>query len=145
MELKILNDLDIPNLEDFINFLIEKIKLYFLGILDSKLLIQFDNYFNSNPEILGIQNKKIFSTRDGVIGAIYCLTYIKNGKNYIIKIDPNQVMRNTTAKFIDIAKAVNYGVLGVGKYPIFTDSIDYVANNIYSYLQEYKNKGGYNL
>ena len=132
------------DISDFISTtLIPKIKDTFISYLDTKRLIAFDIYLNSNKlRIFGINNPKIIiSSKNILLGAINNLKINRNSNNYIIEIDPNITIPKLKAKFIDIANLINYGNLGLSSYPIFDKTFNYVAS-IYGKLYEDYINGG---
>lgn len=140
MNLKIL-DIQSKNFDSFIEWLIKQIQQYFIGSINPDKLIIFDIYFKDFN--WGFKDKRthFISTNQLLISTIYNLRYTKSMDNYTIDINPNVIIPNTSAKFIDIAKLINYGNLEVPAYPIFTDTFDYIADNFEFFFNEYSRTG----
>ncbi|MGM9544317.1 MAG: hypothetical protein ACI3T9_04975, partial [Romboutsia timonensis] len=105
----IITDVKGKNINKFVNWIIEQIQTYFIGSIKNSKLIKFDDYLQDFDWGFKDNKKHYISTKQIIIGAIYNLRYKKSQDTYTIEIDPNILIPNTTAKFIDIAKLVNYG------------------------------------
>ena len=130
---------------DLVGFITQElyaeIRNTFTSILDESRLEAFDKYLNSGNVIefeIPVNKRVRISTKNILIGAINNLIYTKqnNNNNYIIEINPNEYIPNMRAKFIDIAKLVNYGTLSVQAYDIFDKTFELVAKRL---PQVYKN------
>ena len=137
----IIDDIKSKNFDSFVEWLIEQIQQHFIGSINPQRLIVFDNYFKNFD--WGFIDKKthFISTKQLLISAIYNLRYRKTMNSYTIEINPNAVIPSTSAKFIDIAKLVNYGNVELPAYPIFTDTFDYIADNFGFFFDEYSRTG----
>ena len=130
--------------KDLIGFITQElyaeIRNTFTSILDESRLEAFDEYLNSGNVIefsIPVNKKVKISTKNILIGAINNLIYTKqNNNNYIIEINPNEYIPNMRAKFIDIARLVNYGTLSIRAYNIFDKTFELVAKRL---PQVYKN------
>ena len=122
--------------------LYNKLREAFINVLDESELERFDEYLNSGGAMIPtIQMNKNYhiSTKNILIGALNNLIYTKNPSDngYIIEIDPNEIIPNFDAKFIDIANLVNYGTLSVQAYPIFDEVFDLVAEELPQMREDY--------
>ena len=129
MILKIKIDSNIDN--DFIEFLIKKIKQYILHEADTKKLAAFDKYLIRTLD-LGISAARI------VVTATDNLKYIKTNKTYTIEIDNNVYLVNKKAKLYDMCKLINFGNLSIKGYPIFTDTFEHFKHNLNDYISMYR-------
>lgn len=129
------------DISDFILETIEKIKEYFIEILDQTQLNRIDDYLKNHKNVLHYnqfykKEKKIFS-RDILIGAIENLKYQKSGKIYRIFINPNAVVPNTTTKFETLLCLIDKGNLELSPYSVWSDTIDYFCRIIPDLYRKY--------
>lgn len=137
MELIIRNPMKL-NLSSFCNYLINKMVNYISNVINDNQLIRFDKYINNNLNIRFIDKfPRLLKSRDVLITAVQTLYYIKQGNDYIIKINPNNFIPNTYAKFIDIVSLINYGNMQLQSYPIIDEMFDYFADNLNQYYNDY--------
>lgn len=137
MELTIDNP-DNLNLDAFCSYLISEMVDYIDSTIDSNQLIRFDEYINNNLNIRFIDKlPRLLKSKNILIAAVQTLYYIKQGNDYIIKINPNNFAPNTYAKFIDIVSLINYGNMQLQSYPIIDEMFDYFADNLNQYYNEY--------
>ena len=117
------------DLKPFCQYLISKMQSYMKTSIDDKQLIRFDSYLNNNDILHGryIQVKNI------LIGSTYHLIVNEYEDYYKISVDPDAIIPNTYAKFIDIIKLVNFGNLMLAPYPIYDTMMDYFAENLTEY------------
>lgn len=134
MKLEIANPI-YENLDDFCLFLIREIQKRYFQILDKNKLSIWQDWLDMVFEQIDFN---IFEILDICISN---LIFRKQQSNYIISINSNINIPETSAKFIDIARAVNYGVLGYSAYPIFSDLFDYFAENFFEYKEKYEKLG----
>lgn len=135
MELNIQSE---TNIKDFCEWLIPIIRDYVWDNLKPKKLEAFDYYINgSNILKFNYDIKRIVKTKDLIAGTLYNLQVKVYGNKYTIQINPNIPIPETSAKFIDIAKLVNYGNLNLQGYPIITKAMDYTAANINSLYSKF--------
>ena len=135
MTLNISTDKDLTN---FCNWLIPKIQEYFIDSINVKKLELYNIYLNGNKVILfDYGGKRILSAKNILIGGIYNLIVKRTINKFIIEINPNIFIPNTSAKFIDIVKLINFGNMSLQGYPVVTETMDYFANNINKYYNEF--------
>lgn len=130
-------------LKEFCLWLIDKMHNYISTEVKTEHLARFNAYLTNSDIILynDLKQRPIF-TDDILIGSAYNLIVVKRGVDYVIKIDDNVKIPHTNTKFIDIVKLINYGNTELKPYPIYTEMMDYFANNINSYALVYlKEKG----
>ena len=134
----IINNKDNLELDIFCEILISLMQNYIQTKLDENQLIRFDSYLNNNNIIIFNNNiKRFISTKEILIGSVYNLKVIRDQNKYIIELDPNVNIPNTYAKFIDIVKLINYGNLTLAAYPIYTNMMNYFADNLQDYYDIY--------
>ena len=133
----IIDDIKSKNFDSFVEWLIEQTQQHFIGSINPQRLIVFDNYFKNFD--WGFTDKKthFISTKQLLISAIYNLRYRKTMNSYTIEINPNAVIPSTSAKFIDIAKLVNYGNVELKGVYVLTDTFEYFSKNVNKYFDKY--------
>ncbi len=137
MELEIINK-DNLDLYDFCIWLEDELFNYLNSNIDDRQLDRFDNYINENLQINFIDKlPRFLKSRDILLSAFKNLDIRKQGKSYIIDIDPLKFIPNTNAKFIDIVRLINYGNMEINGYPIIDNTFDYFANNLQDLYQQY--------
>ena len=67
------------------------------------------------------------------------LVYIKDKKNYIIKVDKNAKIEGIDATIENLAKIVNFGTLDMPRYNIFDRLFDFTALRLPSLYEEWSN------
>lgn len=135
----VIDNPDNLDLFNFCNWLIPKIRGHILNSINKKLLIKWDKFLNSS-NILQFNKgfNRPLSTKDLIIASLYYLRVSKNANNsYIIEIDPNRNIPNSSAKFINIIKLIDKGNLSISPYNIITKTMNYFANNLQDYYQSY--------
>ena len=126
------------NLGAFCSYLISEMIEYIDNTINDNQLIRFDSYINNNLKIKFIDKfPRLLKSRDILITAVQTLYYVKQGNDYIIKINPNNFIPNTYAKFIDIVSLINYGNMQLQSYPIIDEMFDYFAANLNQYYNDY--------
>ncbi len=126
------------NLDAFCSYLISEMIEYIDNTINDNQLIRFDSYINNNLKIKFIDKfPRLLKSRDILITAVQTLYYVKQGDDYIIKINPNNFIPNTYAKFIDIVSLINYGNMQLQSYPIIDEMFDYFAANLNQYYNDY--------
>ena len=126
------------NLGAFCSYLISEMIKYIDNTINDNQLIRFDSYINNNLKIRFIDKfPRLLKSRDILITAVQTLYYVKQGNDYIIKINPNNFIPNTYAKFIDIVSLINYGNMQLQSYPIIDEMFDYFAANLNQYYNDY--------
>ena len=126
------------NLGAFCSYLISEMIEYINNTINDNQLIRFDSYINNNLKIRFIDKfPRLLKSRDILITAVQTLYYVKQGDDYIIKINPNNFIPNTYAKFIDIVSLINYGNMQLQSYPIIDKMFDYFAANLNQYYNDY--------
>ena len=126
------------NLDAFCSYLISEMIEYIDNTINDNQLIRFDSYINNNLKIKFIDKfPRLLKSRYILITAVQTLYYVKQGNDYIIKINPNNFIPNTYAKFIDIVSLINYGNMQLQSYPIIDEMFDYFAANLNQYYNDY--------
>jgi len=123
MKLKISNCDDVG----FIVYVLRFLKNYIGSSIDLRKTVLLDDYIR---EVYNIKEKYIdceYIIVRGIDNLIY--EFLSDG-SYTIYINPNEKLNRLDAKISDVCKLINYGTLSVKGYPIFTDSIKYVQENI---------------
>ena len=68
---------------------------------------------------------------------MYNLRIRESRDKSVIEIDPNQIIPETEAKFIDIAKLINYGNAEIRGYKILDKMMNHFAKNIKQYYLDF--------
>lgn len=106
---------------DFIDYLCRLIQQLLLSShIDFRL---FNQYFidNFQTEI---------TAQNILINAGQNLQVLDFTEIIIIQINENVLFRNSQIRLIDLCKLLNYGTLDIQGTNIFSDTFDYIANNI---------------
>lgn len=135
MLLEILSEID---LTDFCNWLMPQIQEYLEKNINEKKLEKINIYLNGEKSILfDYSGKRILSAKNILLGGVHNLRVARILDKYTIEINPNILIPNTSAKFIDIVKLINYGNMSVQGYPIMTKTMDYFADNLNKYYLKF--------
>ena len=118
---------------EFVLYIIKKLQEYIIGNINDKKLVFIEEYINQNYKSI---YRKHISARDVLVSGAMNLTYQIYANKFTVEIDSKQILYGTNAKLYDICKLINFGVLGIGSYPILTDSFDYFRHNL-DYMFEY--------
>lgn len=120
--------------QDFIEWLIGKIQYIILRDIDWKKLKPFSDYQEHtklfNP--MNTHQKKI-DFHEVVMLGIQNLSYIQVKDTWIISIKQDISYPGYYARVYDICKFINYGLLQVKGYPIFTEAFNTVNNDLSKY------------
>lgn len=128
----------VDNLKDFATWLIPKIREYVWYGIDDRKLILIDTYLNnSNTITFDYGIKRLLKSKDILIGALYNLKVNNKRESIDIAIDSNITIPGTSAKFINIAKLINYGNLQISGYRILDDCMNHFAINIDKYYKDF--------
>lgn len=126
------------DLVPFCNWLIPKIQEVLVDEINENKLIKIDLFLNEHKLLYFNYNEdRVISSKNILIGAIYNLHIQDNQNEVVIEINPNTIIPNTFAKFIDIVKLINYGNLSLQGYPILDITMEFFAENIDFYYNEY--------
>lgn len=139
MKLEIINYSSLmDDLDDFCECLVELMQEFMLDEIDEDQLFRFDAFLNNEDCIRFVDGGRHFvSSKDILIGSVYNLIITKTPDSYVIELDSNAIIPNTYAKFIDIVSLINFGNLNVSPYPIYSDMMDYFAENLTTYIYSY--------
>lgn len=138
MQLTVPNDSGIDQ-TSFIDFLIKKLKNYLIEILNEKEIYRWDNYLKKARIFWGSINPKFQpSVKNILVGAINNIIYEGFKDKYIIKIDENQYIPDTTIKYTTICNLINNGCLDMMGYPVFTNGENYIINNFDNLWLDYQ-------
>ena len=118
---------------EFVLYIIKKLQEYIIGNINDKKLVFIEEYINQNYKSI---YRKHISARDVLVSSAMNLTYQIYANKFTVEIDSKQILYGTNAKLYDICKLINFGVLGIGSYPILTESFDYFKDNL-DYMYEY--------
>lgn len=118
---------------EFVLYIIKKLQEYIVGNINDKKLVFIEEYINQNYKSI---YRKHISARDILVSSAMNLTYQIYANKFTVEIDSKQILYGTNAKLYDICKLINFGVLGIGSYPILTESFDYFRDNL-DYMYEY--------
>ena len=118
---------------EFVLYIIKKLQEYIIGNINDKKLSFIEVYINQNYKSI---YRNYISARDIIISGAMNITYQIYPNKFVIELDSKQILYGTNAKLYDICKLINFGVLGISAYPIFTDSFNYFIDNL-DYMYEY--------
>ena len=118
---------------EFVLYIIKKLQEYIIGNINDKKLVFIEEYINQNYKSI---YRKHISARDVLVSSAMNLTYQIYANKFTVEIDSKQILYGTNAKLYDICKLINFGVLGIGSYPVLTESFDYFKDNL-DYMYEY--------
>ena len=118
---------------EFVLYVIKKLQEYIMGNINDKKLSFIEAYINQNYKSI---YRNYISARDVIVSGAMNITYQIYPNKFIIELDSKQILYGTNAKLYDICKLINFGVLGISEYPIFTDSFNYFKDNL-DYMYEY--------
>lgn len=118
---------------EFVLYIIKKLQEYIIGNINDEKLVFIEEYINQNYNSI---YRKHISARDVLVSGAMNLTYQIYANKFTVEIDSKQILYGTNAKLYDICKLINFGVLGIGSYPILTESFDYFKGNL-DYMYEY--------
>lgn len=107
----------------FILYLRDKLQEYILGTVNENKLVQIQKYINSQYNI----QFSVYGLLQEVVAEI---DYYIFSNKYIIQINPNKLLLGTDAKLIDLSNLINYGILGINGYPIFSEAFKYFNENV---------------
>lgn len=117
-------------LDSFCEWLIPKISEALYSNIDSKKLIPFNNYINKyNIVNWTLYRRPIMCSEIIYLGMNY-LVYHKTNNSYIIEIDSNINIPNSTTKIISLCNLINYGNMSLNAYPIFDKATDIIAEDL---------------
>ena len=120
---------------DIIDFIMPEIYRFFYLNLNPDLLKNWDKYLNFKYNWYGEDNKN--NILDILMQGINNLKIYSLDEEYIISINPNQVVSGTTAKLYDLCSLINYGNLEMPPYPIFKKSFEQASAVIDILLKDY--------
>ena len=118
---------------EFVLYIIKKLQEYIIGNINDKKLSFIEVYINQNYKSI---YRNYISARDVIVSGAMNITYQIYPNKFVIELDSKQILYGTNAKLYDICKLINFGVLGMGSYPILTESFDYFRDNL-DYMYEY--------
>lgn len=122
--------------DEFLDFLIQKIRDKFTKDVKIEKLEPFEIYINELPRYKSIF-KKYMPAYEICLMALYNIVVIKYDSSYVLKIDETQKIPQTNIKIIEICKLINNGNIMLKAYPIFTDVFKYVQTHVENYYAEY--------
>ena len=142
MTLKIINPEGLYLDSFIVDCIIPEIKAECFRRLDSNRCNKWTEYFKRTDLGWRQAGKKLIipSAYDVIISGINNITYSKQGVDYRVFINNNEIVPKGCAKLNDICHLVNYGNLSVSPYPIFSDAfkaVDLKVNDLYnSYMED---------
>lgn len=132
-------DLVVNGVEDNIDLFARFIVNIYKNILSFEAynynFTKIDEYINS----LNIKTvKRPLSSRSILLAATNLLTINKARDTFIISINPNIIIPDTTIKYVSLLKLINYGNMELKGCFIFTKAKQYIEKNIAYYYNEFK-------
>ena len=141
MNLIIDQELDL-DLSDFCDFIIKYIQENLPRNLDERKLLRYDDYINNNIKIdFAYNERRILSSKELIISSTYNLIKRKFSKYYMIEIDPNIYIKDTNIKLVDIIKLINYGSLTLQPYPIYSNIMEEIAEDLDTLYEQFLIEG----
>lgn len=127
--------------EFIITYLIPELRCECYSRLDKRLCDKWTNYFKSADLGWDRFGDKVVvpSAYDVIVAGIQNITYSKQGVDYLVFINNNEITPRGCAKLNDICHLINYGNLSVSPYPIFSSAfkaIDKRVNELYNLFLE---------
>lgn len=119
---------------DFVLFVIKQLQKYIIGNVNPDKLVFAETYINDKSKSMF---RKYLSAYDIVVSGAMSITYNIYEHKFIVELNSNEILYGTNAKIIDLCKLINYGVIGVLPYPIFTDSFEHFEKNLIYYYEYY--------
>lgn len=136
MQLEIIDHENVLGI-DFGKWLIKKIQDKFIASINEDKLIKWDAFFEESNEYKSIYKKKI-STKEILIVGIRNLVCNDIPQKLIITINKNQFVPGLDRVKIDvICRLINFGNTSIKGYPIFTEVLTEVSENIGEYIDMY--------
>lgn len=127
--------------DNFVYWLIERLKEMIISDLDAKKLSLWDNYFKEEKIYKSIYLKKI-SSKDIILCGANNLIFNKSQTQITVFIDANSYVPGLDqVKIADACKMINYGTLSQKGYPIFTNAFRQVEDNFNTFIDEYISVG----
>lgn len=122
--------------DEFVDYLIIQLQKRFLKTLEVNKLKELEDYLNSVPKYKSIFIKYL-KAKDICIAGIYNISADRTKTNLRLYINPNVKYYGTNIKLVDLCKFINNGNLQCPGYPIFSESFNYIKNNIEKYYLKY--------
>lgn len=137
MELRIYDDEGFIN-KDFGEWLIPRIRVKLISSISKyKSLVNWDTYLTSSSTVDRLYDIH-YRAFDVVIFAAKNLVCTGTDGEITIHFDYNKFVPGfNRLKLNTIVKTINYGTTDTKACPIFTDSFDYFANDIDTYVRQY--------
>lgn len=122
---------------DFLVWLISELRNHIITHINPKKLIKWDEYLNSSNEFVSIYKKRL-SAADIITAGAMNLMFIEYQNKYSIQINPSKLVPGLDrVKLQTICKLINFGNRAQASYPLFTDSFEYFAENIQTYVDRW--------
>lgn len=126
---------DSQNFKYFIDTqLIYELQAYILETLNINHMYRWDKYLKNYKWHVDEYAPEV---QDILIQGALNIKCKDHKDQYIISIDPDQIVPGTTAKLDDLCTIINYGTLEVPPYPIFSDAFKYIKNIIRPLYEEF--------
>lgn len=119
---------------EFVLFIIKQLQKYIIANTNADKLAFVELYINEQYKSVF---RKYFSAFEIVVCGAMSITYNIYEYKFIVELNPNEILYGTNAKIIDLCKLINYGVMGILPYPIFTDSFEHFKENLIFYYEYY--------
>lgn len=114
----------------------KKIAVMVLGGLDKDRLIPIDDYLNGNDKIKELTGLEEISAYNILRLGMKNLEVINTPSSYTIQI--NEDARIGRIHIRSLCELINYGNLEVEGYPIITETMQKIADNIQDYVRLYR-------
>lgn len=121
--------------QKFISFLKQRMLSHLSAIIDTKKLIPYDEYFNTDEfrELYGDGNVSAVKV---VVFGMKHLSHKRYESNTHIFINPNVNYPGTQINLFTLCKLINFGNMSIDAYPIFTDTFNHFSKNLSKYIDK---------
>jgi len=140
MKLTIFDAQDKFKNEEFLEFVLLKMKQRLYSQLDVNKLRKAEEFFNKYSRYKSVY-KKYISAREVVISGILNIEYKVTGNKIVFEINSVQIFPSTDAKLYEMCKLINNGNLLLRGYPIFSSTFDYFKEHLNEYYDLFINRG----
>lgn len=122
---------------EFCEWLADMISQQLRGSIDERKLLPWNDYLSSGKSIELVGRKSILA-KEIIFKGASLLRVRKLPKKFIIEINPNIMMPGVKMKkVVTLCKLINYGNQDIKGYPIFSNILTMVAENIGAYIDLY--------
>lgn len=126
---------------DFYQWLVRQIRFEIIRKIDRRKLETWDIYFNESEDYKSITNLDI-KTENIILFGAKSISPTIHPTQCTITFNKNQFVPGLDrVKVESVCKLINFGNLSIKGYPIFSDTLQYVADNINDYVKRFYTGG----